>query len=176
MQFSYRVTKYNPANRNELGHYLFQDEWTCYSQVGIKSDDKLLTIDEYLEVESKYVNSIVLFMQCNQIETLRVMGGLEKSWDPAQDYNSNKEMIDLFNKVKDGDSLNIDQVKNLSRLALRKYIWCKLENDRMFVHFSSDYYMYIGSQRECEKTIEQIQKSGLFVEDFKSPYLYDEEE
>ncbi len=179
MQYFYRVTKYNPANRNEKGYYLFQNEWICYSQIGKKCDGTLLTIDKYLEIEDKYINSIILFMQCNQIESLKVAGGLEKSWNPAEDPNSTKEMIDLFNKVKNGDILNIDQIKDFSRLALRKYVWCKLENDDvMFVHFYFDYYMYIGSQRECEKTIEQIQKSGLFVEDFKSPYHpdYDDEE
>ncbi len=175
MQYSYRVTKYNPEYRNEQGHYL-KDEWTCYSEVGEKFNNYFLSTDEYLKIENLYVQSIVLFMQCNQIDSLKVMGRLEKRWNPAEDKNSIKEIIDLFNKVKEGDLLNINQIKDLSRLALRNYIWCKLESDMMYVHFYFDYYMYIGSQRECEKIIKQIQKSGLFVEDFESPYLDDEKE
>jgi len=175
MQYSCRITKYNPDYRNKQGYYL-ENEWTCYSEVGTKCDGKLLTIDEYLDIENKYINSIILFMKCNNIESLKITGNLEKRWNPAKDPNSTEKMISLFNNIKNGDTLNIEQVKDFGRLALRNYIWCKLESDMMFVHFYFDYYMYIGSKNECRNTIDKIEKSGLFVENFKSPYLYDDEE
>ena len=45
----------------------------------------------------------------------------------------------------------------------------------MFVHFGWDYYMYIGSAKQCTGTIVQIQKSGLYIEQYKSPYLENNE-
>ncbi len=42
---SYRVTKYNPAYRNEQGWYL-KDDWTCYSEVGVRSNGEIFTLDE----------------------------------------------------------------------------------------------------------------------------------
>lgn len=172
MQFNYRVTKYNPDYRNKKGHYLFQDEWTCYSQVGTKCGSKVLTLDKYFEVENNYIQSIILFMKCNRITTFKISGGLEKKWNPIKDPNSTKEMIYLFASIKDKDILKINQIKDLCRLALRNYVWCKLEYDEtMFVHFYFDYYMYIGSKSECKKAVESIEESGLFVEEFESPYL-----
>lgn len=46
----------------------------------------------------------------------------------------------------------------------------------MFVHFGYDYYMYIGSSKELPQDLRnKIENLGLFVENFESPYLPDDE-
>lgn len=40
----------------------------------------------------------------------------------------------------------------------------------MYVHFGHDYYMFIGSSTSCPLALKNIEKMGLFVEDFESPY------
>ncbi len=40
----------------------------------------------------------------------------------------------------------------------------------MFIDFGHDYYMFIGSRSKCKDTLQKIKNSGLFVEDFESPY------
>ena len=40
----------------------------------------------------------------------------------------------------------------------------------MFVHFGYDYYMYIGSNKRFKGIINTIANTGLFIEEFESPY------
>lgn len=77
----------------------------------------------------------------------------------------------FINAMKEDDLLSLEQVKIVSKLILREYLWCKLISKyKMFVHFGYDYYMYIGSRSQCKDTLRKIKDSGLFVEDFESPY------
>ena len=71
MQFSYRITKYNPANRNEKGHYL-RNDWISYYGIGKEYIDGVLTLEQYLETEKKYIDAIIRFMDCLDISTLQV--------------------------------------------------------------------------------------------------------
>lgn len=62
--FAWRVTKYDPKNRDSKGIYL-TDEWTSYSEIGQTIDNKKITYENYLKTEDAYVSSIILFMECN---------------------------------------------------------------------------------------------------------------
>lgn len=168
---SWRITKYNPKNRNSNGVYLIKDEWTSYSEVGNTIDGKTFTYQEYLEVENSYVSSIIFFMECNNLENLRI-AHLEKSFtlDNKDTYLS-ENMKNDFNVVKNGLDIDKNKIDSIARLVLREKLWCKFESKDMFVHFGWDYYMYIGSSKACEKSIKKIQELGLFVEEYISPYL-----
>ncbi len=52
--FDWRVTKYDPKNRDHNGWYV-KDEWTDYSDIGKSFEGKRLTFWEYFNVESKYI-------------------------------------------------------------------------------------------------------------------------
>lgn len=171
--FSYRITKYNPAYRNEQGWYL-KDNWTCYSEIGRRRNGEILTLDEYLEVENKYIQAIIQFMECNKITFFQV-NDIEKSFNPANDLNSTQEMIATRKKIKNRSFVAEKDFESVCKLILRNYLWCRLKNNKnMEVHFGGDYYMYILSKSTCKKAIETIEKLGLFVEECESPYLPEE--
>ncbi len=48
--------------------------------------------------------------------------------------------------------------------------------NKMYVHFGYDYYMYIGVNEKCLDAINSIQASGLFVEECESPYYQEDED
>lgn len=169
--FSYRVTKYNPKYRNDEGHYL-KDEWFLYSQIGEKFEEGVLTLEQYLKVENAYVEAIILFMECLGIDTLYVTA-LEKNVKPRRNKLFS---LEFFNNLKVGDALNKEVIKLVARMVLRDHIWCKLEAQDMYVHFGWDYYMFIGSAKVCTNAIRSIEKSGLFVEEYMSPYTRHEDE
>lgn len=73
MTFSYRTTKYNPIYRDEKDAYL-KNEWTSYSDIGHIFDGKQLSINEYLNVEDKYIEAIIQFMKCVGINTFHISG------------------------------------------------------------------------------------------------------
>ncbi len=71
MKYCWRITKYNPNFRDENGSYT-KDEWTSLYDVGKKYNDKVFTIEEYLETEEKYINSILKIMTFAKIPYLQV--------------------------------------------------------------------------------------------------------
>lgn len=169
MLYQYRVTKYDPKNRNEYGHYI-KNEWTEFTAIGKKFEGKKLTLDEYLITEKKYINAILCFIECLKIDSLQV-NRLEKHSLPHSDKLKN-----IYAQLKNKKIIKKRQIPEIVSLILRNYIWCSLiKKDKMFVHFGYDYYMYIGSAILCEKVIKQIQNLGLFVEEFKSPHLLEQE-
>ncbi len=172
--FSWRITKYNPIYRDLNGRYK-NEEWTSFSDIGKSFSGKEFKINEYLRYEGLYVTSIFEFMKCLQISSLEV-NDLEKLSDNTNLIKSNElfsqEMIDLYLRIRNNEILEAKDIGNIIRLILRESIWAKLTNDNMlFVHFGNDYYMYVGSSKICNETIELIKKTGLFVEAYESPYL-----
>lgn len=158
----WRVTKYNPKYRDDQGCYI-KDEWTCPSQVGTIVEGKIFTWDEYIKVENEYVNAIQIFMDCLGLNILSV-SFLVKYWPIEPNEHHTSRMIDIHNKLKDGQILSREDIDNVVRLILRNDLGCKLRSDDLEVHFGWDYYMYIGSKELCESAISKIEKMGLYVE------------
>lgn len=170
--FCYRITKYNPSYRNSSGAYL-KNEWTSISEIGDVFDDWRLTYKRYKQVEDSYVKTILIFMDFLKEKTLRITN-LEKNSDVLKKNSQySKSMCDIFAKASIGDLVSREEVEKLARLSLRQDLWCKLESEKMYVHIGDDYYMFIGSSSISDSLIEKIEKMGLFVEEFESPYLED---
>lgn len=171
--FSYRITKYDPKNRNNLGHYKM-DEWIAISDIGQIYNGKRVSKTEYFKAENAYVKTIIIFMDFLKVKYLP-LSYFEKHFDRlyAKRYCT-KAMQELYKLATTGSELNKQQVCDMARLALRELVWeCPLENKDMFVHFGWDYYMYIGSSKELTQDLRnKIENLGLFVEDFESPYLH----
>ena len=163
--------KYDPCYRDSCGVYL-RNEWTSFSDIGQIFEDNKFIFEDYMKMEDAYIDAIIFFMECLGIEALKV-ANLEKhgALDHNQYYTQN--MIDTFENIKNGDLVTLEKIKVLSRLILREDLWCKFESSNMYVHFGYDYYLYIGSKNPCRNTIKKIEKTGLFVEAYKSPYLDD---
>jgi hypothetical protein len=169
--FCYRITKYNPEYRDSRGAYL-RDEWTSYSDIDKNFQDTTLDYQTYLKTESAYINAIIVFMKCLHLDKLCINKRDSYRSDSTTVYIS-KYFPDTT-VLRDGKCFDKVAVANISRLILREQLWCKLEADSMYVHFGWDYYMYIGSNKKCSRAVTAIQKTGLFVEMFESPY--DEED
>lgn len=163
--YSWRVTKYDPLNRDGYGRYLNHEEWTCFSDVGTK-----VSIEAYLKTEKNYINAISLFM--DEIGLNRVyVTALEQSSDGVE----NEQADEFLSKIWIGKAVTIQEVRELAKLTLRNAIWCKLGfKKQFFVHFGHDYYMYIGASEGRADAKELVKETGLFIEEFKSPYLINE--
>ena len=93
---------------------------------------------------------------------------LEQWSDEVRNQNANE----FLSKIWIGKAVTVQEVRELAKLTLRNAIWCKLGfKKQFFVHFGYDYYMYIGASEDCTKAKEVVKETGLFIEDFKSPYL-----
>ena len=157
----FRVTKYDPAFRTAAGAYA-KDDWTSFSDVGRSFLGVTLNREEYLRVESAYVEAAVAFMTEDRARQLRVVG-LEIRGDHHR-------------APVEGSFVSAGDLAAICQSILRGAFWCKLEADDRFVHFGRDYYMYLGVLHRCEGAISKAKSLGLFVEDYVSPYLEHEEE
>lgn len=170
---SWRVTKYNPKYRDEEDVY-HNDEWTSCHDIGKLFNGNEFTANDYLAIENAYINAVLSFMQNINVTSFKVKC-LEKYNDNIVSQNTTlvytNEMIKLYVELHENSILGVDNIQNLCRLLLREQLWCKLENDnRMFVHFGYDYYMYIGCLLKPENITDLIQGTGLFMERIESPY------
>lgn len=169
--YSWRVTKYDPLlRRNNIYQ---REEWTSFYEVGKVIDGKIVTFSEYFQIESAYVHAVRSIMDYLNISALQIKE-LEK-YNTKSEVNQNpmysETFIELLNTTYDGQVVPKAEIGQLVRLILRENIWCKLVNDRMFVHFGYDYYMYVGSIVPCSEVTKKLHLYGLFVEAYPSPYL-----
>jgi hypothetical protein len=63
--FNIRVSKYNPKLRDKAGKFIGSD-WTSISDI----DEKIFTVEEYLNVENEYVCYVEDIVKNNKIKNL----------------------------------------------------------------------------------------------------------
>ena len=161
----FRITKYNPAFRNESGEYLL-DEWTSIYDIGKSFHEGILKELEYMQKEESYLRAIMLLLNENDIQQMCIVQ-LEKYIDENFfDSISEEEQI-LIQNIEVNMLVTIDKIMSLSRMILRELIWAKFETlDREFVlEFGYDYYMYVSCEKISDERKEDILKLGLFVEE-----------
>jgi hypothetical protein len=167
---SWRITKYNPAFRDERGAYL-KEEWTSVSDVGKSFGGVILTFGEYRRIEDAYVSTALSLVSEAGLDALTITHlethGVAKA--RAEDLRG----IAFDPKLAStGMSLPRGALGDVCRLVLREILWCKLEAvSGFYLHFGYDYYMYVGSPVRSEKSIAYGRQQGLFVEEMGSPYL-----
>lgn len=171
--FSYRITKYNPQHRTSTGAYI-RNEWTSISDIGHLFEREKITYKKYKRVEDAYIGAILRFMDFLQQKTLYVTALEKNSETLIENSRYSKIMNEIYTRMSIGIQVNCLEIDGAARLALREKLWCKLECENMFVHFGYDYYMFIGSAKPLTDTmISAIEKTGLFFEEFESPYHED---
>tara|TARA_B100001094_G_C17605784_1_gene518774 strand:- start:41 stop:487 length:447 start_codon:yes stop_codon:yes gene_type:complete len=75
-------------------------------------------------------------------------------------------------KIRNGDEVDKHALLQLSRLCLRELMWAQFEaKGQFFIHFGNDFYMYIGCIDGKEKIPKIQNKTKLYIEEFRSPYL-----
>ncbi|ATP39790.1 hypothetical protein CSE16_06825 [Solibacillus sp. R5-41] len=176
INFQWRVTKYNPDFRDENGYYTLREEWTCPSEIGKTINGNVFTLDEYLQVEEAYINSVIKFIEESSIDSLRILQfkcHISEEGKISPLYEKEFEKLIL----KKDSIVNKKEIRLICKMVLRNFLWCELySKDNFFVHFGWDYYMYIGSNVNCLSTIKFATNNGLFVEQFTSPHAFSEEE
>jgi len=146
----YRITKYDPRKRNDLGHYTDLEEWTDYSEVGEK-----VSLAEYEKIEKAYIESATELIKSSGTKELKIVG--------FSDHTENS-------KLKENQMVPATEIGPILKAILRNEIWCKLESDTAFIHIGWDFYMYVGVSKTNETAIIAAEQRGLFVENFISPY------
>ncbi|MDX3638568.1 S1 RNA-binding domain-containing protein [Streptomyces sp. MB09-02B] len=163
MPYVYRVTKYDPADRDQDGHYAGTEPATS----------------DHGPVEAAYLQAVAAFAEDTGVDQLAIrepqLGGFAHFGlkPPVDGYG----LAGLFPAgpagFHDGALVPIGVGLELVRAMLRDNgAWCRLEAEGAFtVHVGWDQYLYLGSSRPCEEALTCTRALGLFPERLNaSPY------
>ncbi|WP_328419552.1 S1 RNA-binding domain-containing protein [Streptomyces sp. NBC_00443] len=163
LPYVYRVTKYDPSDRDEHGHY-------------IGSED---TVSDHGEVEAAYLQAVAAFAKDTGLGHLAV----REPQVPSLAHFGVEPPVDGFGLdglfptgptgFHDGAQVSLDVALELLRAMLRDNgAWCRLEEEGMFaVHVGWDQCVYISSVQPCEQAWARTRALGLFPERLdSSPY------
>ena len=126
------------------------DEWTSFSDIGKIFNNKVLTMDEYLLIENKYLKFIEdLLNECNVKQlTIKSIEFIEKiNWKKGQKLN-NKEIIKI---CKD---------------SLREKCWVYLKSKNLNISFGYDYYLFIETSYDYDDIKSIISFNGLYINNY----------
>ncbi|MGW6742985.1 S1 RNA-binding domain-containing protein [Streptomyces sp. NPDC055025] len=163
LPYVYRVTKYNPADRDEHGHYTGSED----------------VFSDHGEVEASYLQAVAAFARDTGVDHLVV----REPQIPSLAHFGIEPPVDGFGLdglfpadptgFYDGAEVPLDVGLELVRAMLRDNgAWCRLEEEGTFaVHVGWDQYLYIGSVQPCEEALTRTRTLGLFPERLDaSPY------
>ncbi|MGW7660609.1 S1 RNA-binding domain-containing protein [Streptomyces sp. NPDC054756] len=163
LPYVYRVTKYDPADRDEHGRHVGAED----------------TGSDHGPVEAACLQAVEAFAGDSGIDRLAVREpqvpslahfGVEP---PLEGFGLDGLFPTGLSGFHDGAEVPLDIGLALVRVMLRGGgAWCRLEAEGAFaVHVGWDQYLYIGSSRPCEEAIARTRALGLFPERVDvSPY------
>ncbi|MEU8516542.1 RNA-binding protein [Kitasatospora sp. NPDC048722] len=166
----HRITKYDPADRNEWGHYT----------------GTLDSASDHGPVEAAYLAAVAAFAEDAGVRHLDIRepqlapGFTHFGLEPAIEGHG---LAGLFppdlTGYHDGAMVVLPVALELVRAMLRDNgAWCCLETDDGFtVHVGYDQYLYVGTAGPCERAVARTRAMGLFPEPVDaSPYDDDPDE
>jgi small subunit ribosomal protein S1 len=166
--FVHRITKYDPADRDEHGSYRGAED----------------TVSDHGPVEAAYLAAISAFAKAVGVDRLEirepsVTGFVHFGAQPTVEGHGLGGLFpaDLAG-YHDGAEVSLTVALELVRVMLREQgAWCRLEaGDTFTVHVGWDQYVYVGSDRPCTDAVARTRALGLFPEPLTaSPYTAETE-
>jgi small subunit ribosomal protein S1 len=163
LPYTFRVTKYDPADRDERGRY-----------VGVET-----ATSDHGRGEAAHLAAVAAFADETGVQRLEIREpqiagfvnfGLEA---PLDGHGLTGLFPSDLSGYHDGAQVPVAVGLELVRAMLRDNgAWCLLEaEDRFFIHVGYDQYVYVGSTDPCEYAQDRTRALGLFAERIDaSPY------
>jgi hypothetical protein len=162
----WRVTKYDPADRDEQGDYTGRED----------------TDSDHGPVEAAYLDTVTAFAEDSGVDALQIrepsvpiVTGVGS--DTQESFGGLAELFGVdLNGYHDGAPIRLDHAVQLVRAMLRSDgLWCRLEaGEDFFVHVGWDQYIYVGSNADCRRAVAFAREHGLFPEPIAgSPYAFE---
>ena len=164
IKYGYEIVKYQPQYYKD-GVYT-KNEWISVSDIGESFDGEVLTKEEYLMVESAYVDTVKELVEVSGVKFLTIVGP-DTTFYPRRTKACNKEnkaMYQVVSSLKEGQRIAVSKIDTVLKACLRELFWCALVNEakKMQVDVGYDYYLHFHS-RLPEETISKIARShGLY--------------
>lgn len=165
----YRISKYHPL----FSKYV--DDWAALTDVGDKRYD--LTIEEYLNYENLYIQTVIDLLMLDKCEQLRI-SNFEKTikWDSilSERYNLDKSVFELYKKDYQGKVykelysgkrfFDCSDFSALLKVLLREEAWFVISVDDYKIDVGYDYYIHIDTQKNLLKK-SNLLTDGVYLEE-----------
>lgn len=167
----HEIVKYSPKNYDDNGVYI-KDEWSSRSDIGAVYDGKPFTLEEYLDVEQRYVNVVLSIMRATNCKYMTIQYlEADKDYIAKQIKATKYREIDYhllmsISLLEEGRRISIERMSDILRLALREYIYVELSNKEhgVFVKFGYDYYLNVACSLSNEELEHIARKESLFLD------------
>lgn len=163
IKFGCEIVKYQPQYYKD-GVYT-KDEWISVSDIGRSFDGEVLTKEEYLRVESAYVDTVKELLEISGVKFLTVVNPCNFYMLRAKALKKeNKALYQVVSSLMEGQRIVVSKIDTVLKACLRELFWCALVNEakKVQVDVGYDYYLHFHS-RLPEETISKIARShGLY--------------
>jgi hypothetical protein len=123
--------------------------------IGREIGGHVLTEQEYLDTENRYLHALRAFAQESDVRRLTVVDLYKPPAVPQR-----------WQHLREGETVSLDDAVEIVRVMLREGpLFARLEDaDRFYVHVGDYMYMWIGSHVDCVNAVAEAERVGLFVD------------
>lgn len=155
------VTKYRSLD----DYNYLESQWTSYSDIGKFYDNHIVTLEEYLEVENKYIQVAKFFFEQFNESNFRLLDVGKVDFD---DYNFiEKDLLkEWHSNISEGILISVKYLDFVVKLIVRGYMWAIIEaeiNRECKIKFSYDLYMSLISPFDLSKVSKKAIGIGLYI-------------
>lgn len=168
MEF-YEIAKYNPSYYRE-GIYEMED-WTSRSDIGKSYNGIVFSLEDYLDVERRYVQVIINIARASGCKKLTISAlEIDKS-SIASDirkscfYNIDKGLEKIALSLSLGKKISLNRISEAIILCLREYAYIRLSNisHKIDIDFGYDYYLHIGTNLPKDVLMSITKQEKLYL-------------
>lgn len=173
MMKEYRLSKYDPAFRNQNGAYT-KDEWISYCDIGTVYDGVVFTKEEYLRVETTFIDVILQVLSSLgattfQIRKLELPFTVKKKQQLLEPYGLSMSPLEkmILSSLQEGQSVSTSEMEAYLRLFLRECFWCELHTpgSEVVLYPGDDYFMHLRCESLDNNIIHICKEQGFYIED-----------
>lgn len=166
----HEIVKYSPSGYNKNGIYISND-WCSISDIGKNFNGNILSVDDYLNVEDKYINTILSIMQkldCTYLTIEYVESDKNDIINGMRRYKEkyNVDILDSFPYPRRGMRFSKKKLTKLFRLCLRElcYIVFVCKSKKIKLYFSYEYYLNVKCPLAKDILYQIVNKNGLYLD------------
>ncbi|HYH75182.1 MAG TPA: hypothetical protein VD735_04450 [Candidatus Saccharimonadales bacterium] len=132
-----------------------------WQEIGKTFNGKKFTLEDYLDMESRYVEAAMAFLADSGVDKLTAYDVV--TGEPSERIVA----LGLHQQItlKNRQSVTPEQIPTLLRAMLREDIGCSFAAPRKFtLSVGWDYYMYISCHTPAKNAVAKAEALGLYVE------------
>lgn len=126
-----------------------KNEWTSVGDIGKRFDEGILTFDKYIEVENRFIETVVEILKKLDCKNLTIKyrepSTIGRRISKSQRRIYPFKLLAVMRKLRRGDIISIQELPDIIKIMLRNMAYIELCNNKLDIEMSVgyDYYFHI---------------------------------